>query len=148
MLRFLQFWCKLNTREILKTCPFHFLVIIMVISSILCFRSFLTISYSFPWCFCMFPLMFLRFSRVFLLFPLSVCSVSDLRFCVIQQRIFFRETFLITITIPLHIYRYAWNDRLHLSSFFLQLLYLITFLLVLVILLMPSDCLEHHAISP
>ena len=140
MLRFFQFWCKLNTREIFKTCPFHFLVIIMVISSILC--------YVFPWCFCMFPLMLLRFSWVFLLFPLSVCSVSFLRFYVIQQRIFFRETFIITITIPLHIYRYAWNDGLHLSRFFLQLLYLITFLLVLVILFMPSDCLEHHAISP
>ena len=25
MSRFLQFWCKLNTRRIVKTCPFRFL---------------------------------------------------------------------------------------------------------------------------
>ena len=47
----------------------------------LCFPSFLNISYRFPWCFGMFPLVFLRFPRVFLLFPHSVSLVSYFRFC-------------------------------------------------------------------
>ena len=41
----------------------------MVIPSMLCFPSFLTISYHFPWCFLMFPLVLLRMHQVFLLFP-------------------------------------------------------------------------------
>ena len=52
----------------------------MTIPSMLRFPSFLTISYRFPWCFHMFPLVFLRFS-VFLLFPPSVSPVSYFRFC-------------------------------------------------------------------
>ena len=36
----------------------------MVIPLILCFSSFLTVSYSFPWCFRMFPPLFLRFLQV------------------------------------------------------------------------------------
>ena len=47
----------------------------------LCFPSFLTISYRFPWCFSMFPLVFLQFPRVFLLLPHSVSLVSYFRFC-------------------------------------------------------------------
>ena len=82
MLRFLQFWCKYNTSRIVETCPFRFVfqVIIIAIPSMLRFPSFLTISYRFPWCFHMFPLVFLRFS-VFLLFPPSVSPVSYFRFC-------------------------------------------------------------------
>ena len=80
MSRFLQLWCKLNTRKIVKT-DFVFCVIIMVISSMICFSSFLTISYRFPWCFGMFPLVFLQFRRVFLLFPLSASYVSYFKFC-------------------------------------------------------------------
>ena len=55
--------------ELLKPVRFVFWLIIMVIPSMLCFPSFLTISYRFPLCFRMFPLVFLRFPRVFLLFP-------------------------------------------------------------------------------
>ena len=66
----------------LKPVRFVFFVIIMVIPGILCFLSFLTISYRFPWCFPMFPLVFLQFPQVFLLFPLSVSPVSYFRFCV------------------------------------------------------------------
>ena len=106
----LQFWWKLNIHtELLKPVHFIFCMIIMVISSMLCFPSFLTISYHFPWCFpmfpivflqfpqvflllppfpycfpwCfpMFPLVFLRFPQVFLLFPLSISPISYFRFC-------------------------------------------------------------------
>ena len=83
MSRFLQLWCKLNTRKIVKT-GFVFCVIILVISLMICFSSFLTISYRFPWCFGMFrhfPLVFIQFRRVFLLFPLSASHVSCFRFC-------------------------------------------------------------------
>ena len=69
MSRFLQFWFKLNTREIVKTCQFRFLHDYYGDSLDVMFPQFLTISYRFPWCFCMFPLVFLRFCRVFLLFP-------------------------------------------------------------------------------
>ena len=65
----------------LKPVCFVFCVIIMVIPSMLCFPSFLTISYRFHWCFRMFPLVILRFRWVFLLFPLSVSPVSYFRFC-------------------------------------------------------------------
>ena len=84
--RFLQFWCKLNTRRFVKTCPFRFLRNYnSVIPSMLCFPSFLTISYRFSWYFLMFPLVFLRFPRVFLQFPFNVSPVSYFRFRV--QRI-------------------------------------------------------------
>ena len=79
MSRFLQFWCKLNTSRIVKTCPFRFLRDYnSVIPSMLCFLSFLTISYRFPWCFRIFPLVCLRFLRVFLQLPLSVSTVLQL----------------------------------------------------------------------
>ena len=79
MSRFLQFWCKLNTSRIVKTCPFRFLRDYnSVIPSMLCFLSFLIISYRFPWCFRIFPLVCLRFLRVFLQLPLSVSTVLQL----------------------------------------------------------------------
>ena len=65
----------------LKPVRFVFCMIIMVIPSMLCFPSFLTISCRFPWCFARFPLVFLRFPQVFLLFSLSVSPVSYFRFC-------------------------------------------------------------------
>ena len=80
MSRFLQFWRKLNTRRIVKTCLFVFCVINMGIPSMLYFPSFPTIYYRFLWCFCMFPLVFLWLPRVFLLFPISVSSISYFRF--------------------------------------------------------------------
>ena len=80
MSEILQFWCKLNTSRILNPVRFAFCVIIIVIPSMICFPSFLTISYCFPSCFRMFPLVFLRFPWVFLLFPLSVSTVSYFRF--------------------------------------------------------------------
>ena len=66
----------------LKPVRFVFYVIIMVIPSILCYPSFLAISYRSTWYFRMFPLVSLRFARVFLLFPLSVSPVSYFRFCL------------------------------------------------------------------
>ena len=42
--------------------------------------SFLTIPYRFPWCFRMFPLVFLRFPRLFLLSPVSVSPFLILDF--------------------------------------------------------------------
>ena len=66
----------------LKPVRFVFCVIIMVIPSILCYPSFLAISYRSTWYFRMFPLVSLRFARVFLLFPLSVSPVSYFRFCL------------------------------------------------------------------
>ena len=82
MLRFLQFWCKLNTRRILKHGPFRFLCdYYTLVPSMLLFPGFVTISYHFPWCFRMFPLMFLRFLAMFLQFLHSVSPVSYFRFC-------------------------------------------------------------------
>ena len=66
--------------DLLKAVRFVFCVIILVIPSMLCFPSFLTISYRFPWCFRMFPLVFLRFPWVFLLFSLGVFPVFYFRF--------------------------------------------------------------------
>ena len=65
----------------LKPVHFVFWVIIMVNPLILCFPSFLTITYHFPWCFCIFPLVFLRFPWVILLIPLNISPVSYFRFC-------------------------------------------------------------------
>ena len=81
MPRFLKFWCKLNTRRIFKTCPFRFCMIKMMIPSMFCSPSLLTISYRFSWCFHMYPLVFLQFPWMFPLFPLSVSPVSYFRFC-------------------------------------------------------------------
>ena len=81
MSNILQFVANQIHTELLKPARFVFCVIIMVIPSMLCFSSFLTISYCFPWCFRMFPLVFLRFPWVFLMFPLSVSPVSYFRFC-------------------------------------------------------------------
>ena len=77
--RFLQFWRELNTREI-KPVPFFFCVIITVISSMLHFLRFLIISFCFPWCFRIFPLVFLRFPWLFLWFSLSASPFSYFRF--------------------------------------------------------------------
>ena len=68
------------TCRIVKTCLFRFCIIIVVIPLMLCFPSFLAISYCFPWCFHVFLLVFLRFSWVFLLFLLSVPLFSILDF--------------------------------------------------------------------
>ena len=81
-MRFLQFWCKLKTRRIVKTCLFRFLRDNCGDSLNVMFPSFLTISYRFSWCFRMLLLEFLRFPQVFLLFPLSVSPVFYFRFCV------------------------------------------------------------------
>ena len=80
--RFLAFCWKLNTSKIVKSCLLRlvFRVIIMAILLMLCFPSFLTISYRFQWCYCMFLLMFLRFPHVFLLFALRASLVSYFRF--------------------------------------------------------------------
>ena len=74
MSRFLQFWSKLNTRGIVKTCLFRFLrdyfcVIITVIPSMLCFPSFLIISYRFSWFFRCFHECFYDFLGCFHSFP-------------------------------------------------------------------------------
>ena len=68
--------------DLLKPVHFIFCVIIMVIPSMICFPSFLTISYRFQCCFCMFPLVFLPFPREFLLFPFTVSPIFYFRFCV------------------------------------------------------------------
>ena len=71
-----------NTQSILMTdifCRFisgtYIPVINMEIPSMLCFLHFLTVSCRFPWCFRMFPSVFLGFSS-------SVSPVSYLRFCI------------------------------------------------------------------
>ena len=78
MSRFLQFWCKLNTSRIVKTCPFRFPRDYYGNSLHVIFPQFP--NHYLP-CFRMFPLVLLRFPRVFLLFPLSVSPVSYFRFC-------------------------------------------------------------------
>ena len=79
-LKFYNFGANQIHTELLKPAHFIFCIIIMLIPSMLCFSSFLTISYCFPWCFPMFPFLFLQFPWVFLLFPLSVSPVSYFRF--------------------------------------------------------------------
>ena len=83
---FYNFWCKLNTRRIVKTCPLRFLRDYYGGSLDVMFSSFLTISQQFRWCFCIFALVPLRFLRVFLLFPLSAFLVSYSRFCALSTR--------------------------------------------------------------
>ena len=85
MWRFLQFCWKLNTRKIVKTCWFRFLRDYYGDSLDVIFPQFPNhfLPYRFPWCFRMFPLVFLQFRRMFLLFPLSVSPVSYFRFCVL-----------------------------------------------------------------
>ena len=83
MSRYLKFRFKLNTHKIVKASPFPrfaLCVIIMVIPLMLCFPSFLIISYHLPWCFHMFLLVFLQFPQVLLLFPFSVSHVSYFTF--------------------------------------------------------------------
>ena len=77
----------------LKPVRFVFCVSIMVIPSLICFPSFLTISYCFPWCFRLFFLVFLRFPRVFLQFNLNVSPVSYFRFCapLLQKTVTFLQ---------------------------------------------------------
>ena len=77
--RFLQFWYKLNTYRIVKTCPFHFLRDHYGDSLEIMFLQFSNDFLRFPWCFSMSPLVLLRFPRVFLLFLLNVSPVSYFR---------------------------------------------------------------------
>ena len=63
-------WWKSNTRAVVKTLS------ALLSAWLLCFPTFLTISYSFPWSLRMFSLESLWFPRVFLQFPLSVSLVS------------------------------------------------------------------------
>ena len=81
MSSYLQFWYKLNTRGIVKSCVLCFLRDYYGDSSDVVFPSFLFISYRLPWCFRMFPLVLLRFPWVFLLFPIGASPVSYFRFC-------------------------------------------------------------------
>ena len=81
MSRFLQIWCKLNTLEIVKTCPIRFLRDYYGNSLDVMFPQF-------PNHFLPFPMVFPHvspsvsiFPLVFLLFPLSVSPVSYFRFC-------------------------------------------------------------------
>ena len=67
---------QIKYAKLLKPVRFVSCLIIMVIPLMLCFPSFLTISYHFPCCLRIVPLVFLRFSRVFQLFPHSVSLVS------------------------------------------------------------------------
>ena len=67
-LRILQFWCKLNTRRIIETCPLHFLRDYYDDPLDIMFHLFLLVS--------------LRFPRVFLLLLLSVSPISFFRFWV------------------------------------------------------------------
>ena len=77
----LQFWCKLNIRRNVKTCPCHFLLDYYSDSLMLWSSSFLTIFYYFPWYMRMFPIVFLLFLWVLLQFSLRVSLVSCFRFC-------------------------------------------------------------------
>ena len=81
----LQFWWKLNTRGIVKTCPFRFLRDYYGDTLDVMFLQFPN---HFPWCFRMFPLVFLQFPREFQLFPLCISPVSFFRFCVLFIRIY------------------------------------------------------------
>ena len=82
MSRSLQFWCKSNTREIVKTCPFRFLCDYYGDSLDAIFPQFPNNFLQFPMVFPHVSLVFLQFPRVFLLFRLSVLPVSYFRFCV------------------------------------------------------------------
>ena len=77
---FLQFLCKLNTGEFVKTCLFRLPRYYGDSHSVM-FPRFIPISFRFPWCFPMFTLVLLWFPQVFLLFLLSVFPVSYFRFC-------------------------------------------------------------------
>ena len=81
MSSYLQFWYKLNTRGIVKSCVLCFLRDYYGDSPDVVFPSFLFISYRLPWCFRMFPLVLLRFPWVFLLFLIGASPVSYFRFC-------------------------------------------------------------------
>ena len=63
MQRTLQFWCKLNTRRIVKACPFHFL------------RNYYGDSLDVM--FSQFPNHFLPFSMMFPHVSPSVCTISS-----------------------------------------------------------------------
>ena len=66
MSRFVQFWCKLSTSSIVKTCPFRFPRDYYGDSLDVMFPQ-LTISYRFPWCLGIFSLVFLQLPRMLLL---------------------------------------------------------------------------------
>ena len=94
---------QIEYRQNLKLVRFFFCVIIMVIPSVLCFPSFLTISYRFLWCFRMFSLASLQSLQVFLLFPLSVSPVSDFGFCVKQHQYYFSSFMVDFALVFLHL---------------------------------------------
>lgn len=80
----------------------------MAIVSLLCFPGFLTIFFRFPWYFPMFPLVFLRFSQVYLVFLLSVSRIFYFKFydyAALTFSLFFLEkSFIIKhcIIFPFH----------------------------------------------
>ena len=86
MSRFLQFWCKLNTRRIVKTCSFRFLHNYYGDALDFTFPQFPNHFLPFSMVFPHVSLVFLRFLRVFLLFSLSVSSVFYFRCCEYQSR--------------------------------------------------------------
>ena len=79
---FLQFWYKLNTRRIVKTCPFRFLRDCYGDSLDVMFPQFPNNLLPFPMVFPRVFLVFPQFPSVFLLFPPSVSLVSYFKFCV------------------------------------------------------------------
>ena len=66
MSRFVQFWCKLSTSSIVKTCPFRFPRDYYGDSLDVMLPQ-LTISYRFPWCLGIVSLVFLQLPRMLLL---------------------------------------------------------------------------------
>ena len=86
MSRFLQFWCKLNTRRIVKTCSFRFLHNYYGDALDFTFPQFPNHFLPFSMVFPRVSLVFLRFPRVFLLFSLSASSVFYFRCCEYQSR--------------------------------------------------------------
>ena len=92
MSRFLQFYCKLNTCRTVKSWPFRFCVIIMVIPCMLCYPSFLNIVYR--------SMVFLHISPSVSTISLGVSTVSPHCFPrVLFQilRIWFRFVIIITV---------------------------------------------------
>ena len=81
MSRFLQFWCKLNTHEDVKNCPFCFLRDYYGDSLDVMFPQFPNHSLPFRMVFPHVSPSVLRFPRVFLQFSLSVFRVSYFIFC-------------------------------------------------------------------
>ena len=100
----------------------YILVIIILISLMLCFPSFWTVSYHFlSWCFCMFPGTSSVSFGVFLLFPHSVIPlVSSFRSCAVVTWNWNHSLFHMKITV--NVKKSSHEDRvpcyLHLPVFF------------------------------